>query len=123
MSTGELVYAVNEHLKLTFWAMPGEGRLGAVSVQHALVSRDDGNFCKEFGLGGSLKGQQLEITTRLVKLPAIDRACVTYVLYQSFPDRPDSPDNRQHQRRFGPFWVSFAEGQHEQSVSHTISLI
>jgi hypothetical protein len=119
-----MTYVVNEHLRLTFWAMPGEGSLSEVTVQHASASCAGGNYCRELGLGRPFKGTALEIHAKLVRKHAeTQRASVTYVLYQSFPDRPDSPDNRVAERHYGPFNIVFEGEEHERALSHTITLM
>lgn len=119
-----MTYVVNEHLKLTFWALPGEGSLSDVTVQHATASCAGGNYSRELGLGRPFKGTELEIRATLVrKHSETQRASVTYVLYQSFPDRPDSPDNRVSERHYGPFHVTFQGEQHEQALRHVITLM
>jgi hypothetical protein len=121
---GPMTYVVNEHLRLTFWALPGEGSLSDVTVQHASASRAGGNYCAELGLGRPFKGIALEIRATLVRKHAeTHRASVTYVLYQSFPDRPDSPDNRVSERHYGPFNVVFDGEEHSRPLAHTIELM
>jgi hypothetical protein len=118
-----MTYAVNEHLKLTFWALPGEGSLSDVTVQHTLARCAGGNYCTDLGLGRPYKGTELEIKATLVRKHAeTQRASVTYVLYQSFPDRPDSPDNRVSERHYGPFNIVFDAEEQSRDLTHIIAL-